>query len=43
MIVYNKSILFTNNKYKKVWTLNGQDILWPKNKKKIMVLNFLLP
>ncbi len=44
MITYDESTFFANDKRRKVWTLNGQDILRPKIKKKgIMVSNFLLP
>lgn len=34
IIIFDESIFFANNRYKKVWTLNSQDILQPKKKKK---------
>ena len=43
MITYDKSTFSTNDRCRKVWTLNGQNILRLKEKGKgIMVSNFLL-
>lgn len=43
MIIHDESILFTNNDYQKVWTLNEYNILQPKQKRKrIMIIDFLL-
>ena len=43
IIKYDQSIFSANNKWKKVWTLNRQDILKAKkNRKTIIVSDFLL-
>lgn len=43
MIIYNGSIFSDNNSSLKVWTLKKHEILYPKGKRKdIMILDFLL-
>ena len=43
MITHNKSMFLANDGYKKVWTLDGYDILRPKGRRKdIIVSGFLL-
>ncbi len=44
MITYDKSIFSANDGCRKVWTWDGHGILWPKEKRKgIMMSDFFLP
>ena len=43
MITYDKSTFSANDSRRKVWTLEGREILWPKGRRKgIMISDFLL-